>query len=72
MALLTAERVRAAVATLPEEQRQAIALAYFGGRTYREVAEVLKIPEGTAKSRLRLGLARIAGVLESERVGQQT
>ena len=72
VALLTAERVRAAVATLPEEQRQAIDLAYFGGRTYREVAEVLEIPEGTAKSRLRLGLARIAGVLESERVGQQT
>ena len=72
MALLTAERVRAAVATLPEEQRQAIDLAYFGGRTYREVAEVFEIPEGTAKSRLRLGLARIAGVLESERVGQQT
>lgn len=72
VALLTAERVRAAVATLPEEQRQAIDLAYFGGRTYREVAEVLGIPEGTAKSRLRLGLARIAGVLEHERVGQPT
>ena len=64
MALVTAERVRAALATLPEEQREAIQLAYFGGRTYREVAEQLGIPEGTAKSRLRLGLRRIAGALE--------
>ena len=56
LALVTAERVRAALATLPDEQRDAIELAYFGGRTYREVAEVLGIPEGTARSRLRLGL----------------
>jgi RNA polymerase sigma factor (sigma-70 family) len=66
MALVTAERVRAALATLPDEQRSAIQLAYFGGKTYRQVAEVLGIPEGTAKSRLRLGLRRIAGVLETE------
>jgi RNA polymerase sigma-70 factor (ECF subfamily) len=64
MALVTAERVRAALEALPAEQREAIDLAYFGGRTYREVAEVLGIPEGTAKSRLRLGLRRVAGVLE--------
>ena len=64
MALVTAERVRSALATLPEEQREAIQLAYFGGRTYREVAQQLGIPEGTAKSRLRLGLRRIAGALE--------
>lgn len=64
MALVTAERVRAALDTLPDEQKDAIQLAYFGGRTYREVAQVLGIPEGTAKSRLRLGLRRIAGALE--------
>jgi RNA polymerase sigma-70 factor (ECF subfamily) len=34
-------------------------LAYFGGRTYREVAAELAIPEGTAKSRLRLALAKL-------------
>jgi RNA polymerase sigma factor (sigma-70 family) len=68
MALVTAERVRSALATLPDEQRRAIQLAYFGGKTYRQVAEVLGIPEGTAKSRLRLGLRRIAGVLDTETV----
>jgi RNA polymerase sigma-70 factor (ECF subfamily) len=70
MALVTAERVRAALATLPDEQRRAIQLAYFGGKTYRQVAEVLGIPEGTAKSRLRLGLRRIAAVLETETVAR--
>lgn len=65
-ALVAAERVRAALDRLPAEQRRAIELAYFGGRTYRQVAEVLGIPEGTAKSRLRLGLRRIAAALEAE------
>jgi RNA polymerase sigma factor (sigma-70 family) len=65
-ALVTAERVRAALDVLPTEQRRAIQLAYFEGKTYRQVAEVLGIPEGTAKSRLRLGLRRIAAALEAE------
>jgi RNA polymerase sigma factor (sigma-70 family) len=67
MALVTAERVRAALATLPDDQRRAIQLAYFGGKTYRQVAEVLGIPEGTAKSRLRVGLRRIADALDDEK-----
>src|SRR4029077_3802383 len=70
MAIITAEQVRAALDELPPEQRAAIQLAYFGGKTYREVAVELEIPEGTAKSRMRLGLARIADVLEREGVGQ--
>ena len=65
-ALLTAERVRAALDVLPEAQRRAVQLAYFGGKTYRQVAEALGIPEGTAKSRLRLALRRIADTLEAE------
>jgi RNA polymerase sigma factor (sigma-70 family) len=68
MAIVTAEQVRAEVNRLPREQREAIELAYFGGRTYRQVAEELGIPEGTAKSRMRLGLSRIAQALEAQGV----
>jgi RNA polymerase sigma factor (sigma-70 family) len=60
----TAERVRAAVSSLPDQQREAVLLAYFGGCTFRQVAERLGIPEGTAKSRLRLGLAKLAVLLD--------
>jgi RNA polymerase sigma factor (sigma-70 family) len=71
----TTGRVRTAVEVLPDAQRQALELAYFGGYTYRQVAEVLGIPEGTAKSRLRLALTRIAehlGPELSEQGGRST
>jgi RNA polymerase sigma-70 factor (ECF subfamily) len=58
--------VQHAIQTLTEPQRQAILLAYFGGFTYREVAEELDIPEGTAKSRLRDGLMKMRQVLGPE------
>ena len=61
-----ARRARLAVASLPEDQRRAIELAYWRGRSYRQVADELGIPEGTAKSRMRLGLARLAALLEEE------
>jgi RNA polymerase sigma-70 factor (ECF subfamily) len=54
------QQVRAAVASLPDAQREAVELAYYQGRTYRQVAADLGIPEGTAKSRLRLALGRVA------------
>jgi RNA polymerase sigma-70 factor (ECF subfamily) len=57
-----AEAVRDAIACLPDDQRLAVELAFFHGHTYREVATVLAIPEGTAKSRLRLAQAKL-GVL---------
>jgi len=66
IAIVTAEHVRAEVENLPPEQRAAIELAYFAGRTYRQVAEELGIPEGTAKSRMRLGLRRIADALAAK------
>lgn len=57
-------QVRRAMAELTERQREAIELAYFGGHTYRDVARVLDIPEGTAKSRLRDGLMRLRNALD--------
>ena len=57
------EKVREAVAALCRTERQAISLAYFGGHSYVEVASLLGIPEGTAKSRIRSGLARLRPAL---------
>jgi RNA polymerase sigma-70 factor (ECF subfamily) len=57
--LAVGERVQQALTTLPDAEREVIALAYFGGHTYREVAEMLDQPEGTVKSRIRAGLRRL-------------
>jgi RNA polymerase sigma factor (sigma-70 family) len=54
------KHIRAAVNALPEVQRAAILLAYYGGLSYRQVAQRLGIPEGTAKSRLRGALRSLA------------
>jgi len=57
------EKVREAVAALCRTEREAISLAYFGGHTYVEVASLLGVPEGTAKSRIRSGLTRLRPAL---------
>lgn len=62
---VASEEVRAAVAALTDDERKAIELAYFGGYTYRQVAEALGEPEGTIKSRIRVGLKRLKGELSA-------
>ena len=57
------------MAELPEDERRAIELAYFGGRTYREVAVALGAPEGTVKSRIRTGLRRLRATLTDVGIG---
>ena len=61
--LAVADQVATAMGSLPEEERRAIELAYFDGRTYREVATLLGQPEGTVKSRIRNGMRRMRTVL---------
>ena len=63
MDLAVAGRVKDALKDLPEGERSAIVMAYFGGYTYREAAEILGEPEGTVKSRIRSGLKKLRGSL---------
>ena len=63
-----AEDVRRAVEGLPAGEREAILLAYFGGHTYRETAQLLGQPEGTVKSRIRSGLQNLRRTLDAEGV----
>jgi RNA polymerase sigma-70 factor (ECF subfamily) len=62
----TASTVRDAVRSLPDDQRRAVELAYFDGLSYRDVARRIGIPEGTAKSRVRLALAKLETMLGHE------
>lgn len=59
----SASDVRAAMGSLPAEQRRAVELAYFEGYTYREVAQLMGVPHGTASGRLRLALAKLRDAL---------
>lgn len=61
-----ASAVREAVQQLPAAQREVVELAYFEGMTCRELARAVGIPEGTAKSRLRLALAKLETVLDRQ------
>lgn len=66
MAAQAATAVRAALRLLPDSQRVIVELAYFDGLTCREAAKAAGIPEGTAKSRLRLALAKLETMLDRE------
>ncbi|HEY1652331.1 MAG TPA: sigma-70 family RNA polymerase sigma factor [Acidimicrobiales bacterium] len=61
--LALADQVAQAMQELSDDERQAIEMAYFDGRTYREVARLLEEPEGTIKSRIRTGMRRMRAAL---------
>jgi RNA polymerase sigma-70 factor (ECF subfamily) len=58
------DRLRRALSGLPEEQRRALVLAVYGGRTAREISELDDVPLGTVKTRIRTGLMRLRDTLE--------
>lgn len=64
---LEGARVRKAMAELTDTQRQALELAYFGGYTHTEVAALLDLPLGTAKTRIRDGLIRLRDAMGEQR-----
>jgi len=53
------KRIERALGTLPEAQRQAVALAHLGGYSHSEVSAILKVPVGTVKTRIRAGIGRL-------------
>ena len=67
-ARLEREQVRRCLGTLTDLQRESVTLAYYSGYTYREVAELLQVPLGTVKTRMRDGLIRMRDCLG---VGEQ-
>jgi RNA polymerase sigma-70 factor (ECF subfamily) len=62
---LRREQVHEAVGTLPDDQQAAIKLAYFDGLTHQQIAEKTGLPLGTVKGRMRLGLRKLRGILDS-------
>lgn len=60
------ELVQAAIAQLPAEQKQSLALAYFKGYTHRQIAELLQEPLGTVKTRLRSAMQKLRQMLQDE------
>jgi len=60
------QQVRAAIAGLPADQQQVLALAYFNGLTHREIAEKLGEPLGTVKTRIRLAMQKLRLTLQDE------
>lgn len=69
---LDREQVRRALAEIPKEQRETLELAYFGGLTQVEIAERTGEPLGTVKSRARLGLRRLEGLLRGVYVDDES
>jgi RNA polymerase sigma-70 factor (ECF subfamily) len=66
---LTGEDVRGALLQLPAEQRDTIELAYFKGYTHTQIAQLMEVPLGTVKGRMRIGLHKLKSLLEHSRTG---
>ena len=69
MKRVTSDRVRTALSELKESERNPIAMAFYLGYSYRKVADVTGVPEGTVKSRIRSGLAKLRESLGTELIG---
>jgi RNA polymerase sigma-70 factor (ECF subfamily) len=65
----TSAAVRRAMGAIPAQQRQAIEMAFFQGKTHMEIADELGEPLGTTKTRIRLGMRKLRQILEAEGVG---
>jgi RNA polymerase sigma-70 factor (ECF subfamily) len=63
-----AHRVRMALRELPSDQRRVIELAYFGGFSHTQIADILELPTGTVKGRMRIGLSKLRLSLSAERL----
>ena len=65
------DQVREALNTLPQEQLKILELAYFSGYTHVEIAELVGLPLGTVKGRMRLGLKKLRGHFEARGIGEK-
>ncbi len=63
---LQKQRVRQAIATLPNTQKEVLALAYFKGYSHSEIAQALDLPLGTVKGRIRSGMQKLRDLLQDE------
>lgn len=63
---LNQQAVEQALGQIPEEQRQAIKMAYFDGYTHREISEMTRQPLGTVKSRIRIGMDKLRVILKGQ------
>lgn len=71
-ASLNRERVREAVSQLPDDQKEALQLAYFKGYTHRQIADLLEQPLGTVKTRIRLAMGKLRNILlEEEHINER-
>jgi RNA polymerase sigma-70 factor (ECF subfamily) len=64
VASLERDAIQDALASLPPEQRQAVELAYFGGYSHREIADMIRVPLSTVKGRMRLALEKLHSYLQ--------